>query len=611
MRAKTCDSTRERLASRIAAACGNVPATLVIKNTQVLDVFSNEFFTGDVAFHDGLIVGTQESYEGKAVLDGSGLFVVPGFIDSHVHVESSMMTPIRFQESVLPLGTTTALWDPHEISNVLGAQGVQWALNSAEALFMDIFVLLPSCVPATHLETSGASLDAEALEAFRSHPQVLGLAEVMNLPGVLFGDKDLGQKLQNFAGTIRDGHAPMLSGKALNAYLCAGIQGCHESTSMAEAREKLRKGMHVLVREGSCAKNAHDLLPLINSATSATVALCSDDRNPADIRNEGHIDFIINTALAAGQDPAAIFRSASFAAARAYGLYDRGVVAPGYRGDAVLIKQRVPGKWAAGFEIVHVIKSGEIVCPVRLKRSADSFLQVARPQLPAGRKRNIQLGTLNIENLKVDISKVSAQDASKIKIVNEKISSLVIGIIPGQIITDKKSALLPLTDNKIVQCDLALDILKIAVLERHHASGKCGLGFVQGFGLKSGAIAASIGHDSHNLVTLGATDQCMWAAAQAVNDMDGGIAVVDANGKILASIALPIAGLMTDSKPEDVAQALLHLKAATKQLGCKLDEPFLQMSFLALPVIPALKITDFGLVDVNKFEVVSMFDLEN
>lgn len=592
MRYKAHGLHQAQLAVRTAAALGRSKADVVIKNAQILDVFSCEFFCGDVAIADGVVVGTQESYQATSVIDATDCYVVPGFIDSHVHIESSLMTPARFQQCVLPHGTTTALWDPHEIANVLGTKGIDWAISSSDDLLMDIFILAPSCVPASHLETNGAGVSAADLKNYVRHPRVLGLAEVMNYPGVLYGDKDVWEKLELFSNGIRDGHAPQVRGRELNCYLCAGIQACHESTTMEEAREKLRKGMHVLVREGSCAKDADELLPLINDHTSAVVALCSDDRNPADIAAEGHINFILNRGLEKDLLPQNVFRSASFAAARAYGFYDRGVVAPGYLADLVVVKPRQKGNWKAGFDIVHVIKAGQLVDDEKIAHFAHKQVGLQHPKVS---KKNVNIKPFPVSELQVKAQNSSAQRA----LCN------VIGIRPNQIITDKRTLSLPV-QNGCVGPDLVNDVLKIVVIERHHATGNKTIAFCQGFGLKKGAIAASIGHDSHNVVVIGATDSAIYAAQKAIEDCDGGIVVCDEGGGLLARLALPIGGLMTDAEPDAVAQVLSELKTAAKQLGCVLHEPFLQMSFLALPVIPTLKITDKGLVDVERFDFVPL-----
>lgn len=591
MHYKAQDSTPETLRRRTAAALGKTKAEVVIKNAQVLDVFGGGFHAGDIAMCDGIVVGTGEEYEAETTVDGSGLFAVPGFIDSHVHIESSLMTPARFQETVLPNGTTTALWDPHEIANVHGAEGIRWALSCLDALLLDVYLLLPSCVPATHLETSGAKLLASDLAPFASHPRVLGLAEVMNYPGVIHGDKDVWDKLSAFSKSIRDGHAPKLGGKELNCYLCAGIQACHESTTLSEAREKLQKGMHVLIREGSCAKDAHELLPLVNAFSSATIALCSDDRNPLDIAAEGHIDFIVNLGLQKGISAEAMFRVASFASARAYGFFDRGVIAPGYLADVCLVEQKAKGEWAQGFKVKRVFKRGKEVDASALKRFAEREKGTNRPAVT---KPNINLKTVQKSDLKIVSSGSKTRETCR-----------VIGVLPNQIVTEHLSRDLPVKNGE-VQMEVAQDVLKIAVFERHFATGNHTVGFVTGFQLRSGAIAASIGHDSHNIVVVGASEDAMFAAIEQIRKQDGGIAVTSNDGTCVASLTLSIGGLMTDEAPEFVAQKVKELKKAAADLGCKLHEPFLQMSFLALPVIPSLKITDRGLVDVDKFEFVPL-----
>lgn len=581
MRFKSPALTPALISQRVAVARGEQPADHVLRNVAIFDTFAGGFSVGDLAWVGDTLVGTHESYAGNAETDGSGLFAVPGFIDSHVHVESSLMTPARFQESVLPRGTTTAFWDPHEIANVMGHAGIEWAIESSRKLLMDLFVLVPSCVPATHLETSGATLGSADLARYVGRPGVAGLAEFMNYPGVLFADAEVTTKLSLFSQTLRDGHCPMLSGRDLNAYLCGGINACHECTSAAEAREKLRKGMHVLIREGSCAKDAHALLPLLNELTSAALALCSDDRNPLDVESAGHIDAIVNMALRAGISPDAVFRAASWSAARAFGYADRGVLAPGYLADIVLLEQMEPGNWKGGCRVRGVVKKGRWV-------HSDELGQVAGSR-PVSQRTNVTLKDFSAQKLRVN-------GGSRVR---------VIGVLPGKIVTESRTAELPCSGGE-VHGDPARDLLKLAVVERHHGTGNVGVGFVSGFGLKRGAIASSIGHDSHNITVVGVSDRAMVAAVEAVRDLDGGIVVVDENGTLLASLALPVGGLMTDAPPAAVAECLRSLKAAAGSLGCGLDEPFLQLSFLALPVIPSLKLTDRGLVDVERFALVSI-----
>ncbi len=589
---KAAYSDPKHLHAAIKAARGETRADVVIRNARFLDVFSGSFLSGDVAIFGGQIVGTMEHYEAKTIVDARGAYLVPGFIDAHTHIESSLMTPVRFQQAVLPCGTTSAIWDPHEIANVWGVEGIRWALRSSEALQLDIFVMVPSCVPSTspelQLETSGAVLRATDIAEFREHPRVLGLAEMMNFPGLLFGDDEVLAKVDAYKNLRRDGHCPGLSGKDLNAYGVAGIHSCHESTTLDEAREKLRKGIHVLIREGSCAKDARVLLPLVDEYSSAVVGLCSDDRNPADIAAEGHISFIVDMALRSGQAPAAIFRAASFATARAYGLNDRGAIAPGYQADICLVRPRQGDDWTSGLAIDAVYKSGVQVDAAELAKTAAAMsghtTGAARKNLhlPASQPRDFQVAAPAV--------------------VAASVQARVIGVRPGQILTDPLSATLAVNAGSVL-ASVEQDVLKIAVLERHHGSGRRSVAFVKGFGLRVGAIATSINHDSHNVIVVGANDAAMATAVNALRDIDGGIVVVGAQHQI-ESLRLPIGGLMTDVDPEVVKTSLLKLKALTRELGCTLHEPFLTLSFLALPVIPALKITDRGLVDVTQFKLV-------
>ncbi len=582
----------ERLEA-MAVARGERPASLVIKDTQFLDVFSGQWVQGDVAIFEGRIVGTAQSYEGLETVDGRGFYLVPGFLDAHVHVESSMLTPARFQQAVLPLGTTTAIWDPHEIANVAGLAGIEWALASAKDLLLDLLVMIPSCVPATspelEFETSGAVLRAQDLKSFVGRDGVLGLAEMMNYPGVLSGDADVHEKLSDFAHYKKDGHCPGLRGYDLNAYAVAGIHSCHESTSFIEAQEKMHKGIHVLIREGSCAKDADTLLPLIDAYTSASSGFCSDDRNPLDIAEEGHINFTIQKGLKKGMLAQDLFRAASYGAARSYGLLDRGAIAPGYLADFVLIQAQ--DHWRQGFSIQGVWKGGR-----KIEASALTSKHFVDVPLRTTRSRNLQRTPISSQDLRVPVKKHGEHRVR------------VIGVRPGQILTDSLEASL-FTDEQgqNLIADLSKDILKIAVFERHHGSGAAGVGFVQGFGLKQGAIATSINHDSHNIIVVGSDDEAMIAAVNELIRIDGGIVVVAPEQSPQQGrwgygyLRLPLGGLMTGEDPEQIAAALRKLKAQAADAGCQLAEPFLQLSFLALPVIPSLKITDQGLVDVLAF----------
>lgn len=595
-RYKSQYKTQDQQARAIRVARGDEPAPLVIRGAKWLDVFTGCFRDGDIAIADGRIVGVGEPYQGLQVVDATGQYLVPGFIDSHVHIESSLMTPLRFEQVALPQGTTAVIWDPHEIANVHGLEGIRWALQASESLALDVFVMVPSCVPSTspelEFETSGANLTASDLDEFRPHPRVLGLAEMMNFPGVLHADQDVSQKLMDFQNMPRDGHCPGLGGHDLNAYAAAGIHSCHESTTLDEAVTKLSRGVHVLIREGSCAKDADALLPILNQRSAACLGFCSDDRNPLDILEDGHINCIINKALRLGQDPIDVFRAASYGPAVLYGLRDRGAVAPGYAADVCLLKpQAKDGSWSEGMLIQTVYKSGESVDHILANRRP---LQSERPKSP--RSRNLNLQAPN----EVDLRILAPENQSNKKLCECR----VIEVIPEQILTRSMVSSLPVVDGSI-QSDPRQDILKIGVWERHHGSGSFGLGFVKGFGLSSGAIATSINHDSHNVIAVGASDALMMQAISELIAIDGGIVVVNADGRT-CSLSLPIAGLMTDREPEFVAERLRELKSLAHASGCTLQEPFLQLSFLALPVIPSLKITDRGLVDVKGFKKVSV-----
>ncbi len=591
MPGKTHHRSSEELAAHIRVARGLEPADLVIKHTRFLDVYTGAFLPGDVAVYRGRIVGTQQAYRGRRELDGSSLMVVPGFIDAHVHIESSLLTPARFQQAVLPSGTTTVIWDPHEIANVRGVDGLRWALAATEGLDLDVFVMLSSCVPSTgperELETSGAELHADDLTALCGHPRVLGLAEMMNYPGLLGGEPDVLRKLLAFQGRRLDGHCPGLRGRELNAYGAAGIHSCHESTTLDEAREKLQKGFHVLIREGSCAKDADALLPLLDDYSSAVVGLCSDDRNPADIAREGHINWIVDKALRAGHKPEVIFRAAGFAAARAYGLEDRGVVAPGFLADVCLVRPKESGRWSSGLAVEAVYKRGRLVEPAALAAASVS----SRTQVLDGLGPNLRLAACT----EADFQVPAAPGLSQQRV-------LVIGVRRRQIVTDALEAMVPVSAGR-VRMDLDQDIVKVAVFERHRGTGRRSVGFVKGFGLRRGAIATSINHDSHNAIVIGADEAVMAAALNRLREIDGGI-VVASDATSLEVLPLPIGGLMCDRAPDEVAASLERLRGFAKTLGCTLEEPFIQLSFLALPVIPSLKITDRGLVDVEQFRLV-------
>lgn len=551
---------------------GREPADLVLKGGRFFDLVTGELVEGDIAICGDRIVGTCAEYRGAKEIDISGRIVVPGFIDTHLHIESSLVTPHEFDRCVLPCGVTTAICDPHEIANVLGLEGITYFLDSVAETIMDIRVQLSSCVPATHLETSGAELTVDDLLPFTDHPSVIGLAEFMNFPGVLAKDPGCMAKLQAFQGRHIDGHAPLVRGYDLNGYLAAEIRTDHETTSAEEALEKLRKGMHVLVREGSVSKDLAALMPIITERNSPFIALCTDDRNPLDIADQGHLDYMIRTAIAGGVEPLAIYRAASISAARAFGLKDRGLVAPGWRADLVVVDS------LENCQAEIVLSAGRVV--------GDDLFAARKPVAPVGRNS-------------VRARRVTATD---FRARSNSGRTRTIGIVPGQIITRDLEFDLPVGENG-VGIDLANDVVKVAVVERHGRSGNIATGFVNGFGLKSGAIASTVSHDSHNICIVGCSDEDMALAANRLGEIEGGFVVVQ-DGKVLAELALPVAGLMSTASYETVRDELKTLRAAAFALGSTLEEPFLQLAFIALPVIPHLKITDMGLVDVNRFELI-------
>ena len=562
------------LTRMIMAGQGRVEADLVLKNVRLLDVITGAVTPTDIAIVDDRIVGTHAEYHGKVTVDGAGRFAVPGFIDTHLHIESSLVTPYEFDRCVLPHGVTTAICDPHEIANVLGAEGIRYFLDCAEQTVMDVRVNLSSCVPATAFETSGASLEIADLEPFRAHSKVIGLAEMMNFPGVLNADPGIIAKLVAFQDGHIDGHAPLLLGQALNGYLSAAIRTDHEATTAAEAREKLAKGMAILIREGSVSKDLNALAEILDENTSSFVALCTDDRNPLDIAEEGHLDSSIRRLIAMGRPLHHVYRAASHSAARIFGLRDRGLVAPGWRADIALLDSLEECR------VSDVIAAGRVV----------------RPELFAARTPVAPVGLTSMK-----ATPVIAADFI-VPARPDRNQTPVIGVKPGLILTFRSDATLSVSERG-TQPDLDADILKVAVIERHGRNGNIGRSFVTGFGLKRGAIASSVGHDSHNITVVGATDEDMALAVNRLIQLGGGFAVAD-EGRITAELALPLAGLMSLEPFETVSHALHLLRDAARDLGCVLPEPFLQVAFLALPVIPHLKLTDRGLFDVDKFAFV-------
>jgi adenine deaminase len=558
----------------IQAGAGQTQADLVVKNVRLLDVVTGKLTHTDIAIVGDRIVGTCGYYNGRILIEGDNRVVVPGFIDTHLHIESSLVTPFEFERCVLPHGVTTVICDPHEIANVLGAEGIRYFLDCASRAVMDIRVNLSSCVPATPFETSGARLEIEDLETFRSHPKVIGLAEVMNFPGVLAGDPGMIAKLAAFQGGHIDGHAPLLTDRDLNGYLAAGIRTDHEATTPVEAREKLMKGMAILIREGSVSKDLDALAEILDANTSSFVALCTDDRNPLDIAEEGHLDSSIRRLIARGCPLHHVYRAASHSGARIFGLADRGLVAPGYRADLVLLDD------LEDCRVHRVITAG---------RPLSEALFAARPPVPP----------VGLASMK---AKPVAPAHFVVPIDRTRNVTPVISVKPGLILTYREDVTLEVDDRGTLP-DLGADVIMVAVLERHGRNGNIGRSFVKGFGLKRGAIASSVGHDSHNITVVGATDEDMAAAVNRLIELGGGFAVAD-GGAVTAELALPIAGLMSLLTFESVGEKLHTLRRAAADLGCTLPEPFLQVAFLALPVIPHLKLTDRGLFDVDRFDFV-------
>lgn len=564
--------TAQTLTRMIKAGAGTVPADLVIKNVRLLDIITGALTQTDIAIVADRIVGTLGTYSGTTEIDGGGRFAVPGFVDTHLHIESSLITPLEFDRCVTPHGITTAICDPHEIANVLGLPGIRYFLDSAERTIMDVRINLPSCVPSTHFETSGAVLEINDLLPLTEHPKVIGLAEMMNFPGTLSGDPGIIAKLHAFQDGHMDGHAPLLTGHDLNGYLAAGIRTDHEATTAHEAREKLAKGMAILIREGSVSKDLDALAEILDAETASFVGLCSDDRNPLDIAEEGHLDAMIRRLIAKGAKPHHVYRAASYSGARIFGLNDRGLLGPGWRADIALLDNfeecRVSDVVAGGRPVTPALfEARQTVAPVGLKSMK------AKPLDPRELMAKPRPG----------------HNETPVMVVKS-----------GLLLTYREDAALAQGENGLLP-DLEKDVIKVAVIERHGKTGNIGIGFVKGFGLKSGAIASSVGHDSHNITVVGVNDADMALAVNHLIELDGGFAVAR-DGKITADLPLPLAGLISLEPFEHVSGELKKLRTAALALGCTLPEPFLQAAFLALPVIPHLKMTDRGLFDVDRFE---------
>lgn len=563
----------------IQVARGDRPADLLIRNARLINVFIGKVVQTEIAVSHGYVVGFG-AYRALNTIDLKGLFMAPGFIDAHVHIESAMVGPSQFAQAVLPHGTTAVVADPHEIANVLGSAGIELMLTMSKGLPLNFYFSLPSCVPATSMETAGARLDAEMLAPYMEHPRIVALAEMMDFPGVLQTRADVMAKLTiaQKARKPTNGHAPGLSGYHLNAYLAAGMSTDHECITSAEALEKLAAGMHVMVRQGTGARNLDDLLPIIDTFNSRRMMWCTDDRNPHDITIDGHIDGMVRRAITVGVDPVIAIQMATLNPAEHFRLNDIGAIAPGRRADFLVfddLKNPVVRQVFSGGKLVA--QEGQLI---------DSSLCSSHP-VACPPSVNVALQSIDL----------------KVKATGRRIR--LIETIPQQIFTSSRITEANIIDSYAVS-DPQRDLLKIAVIERHRGSGRAGIGFVRGFGLKYGAIAATVAHDSHNIVTIGVEDADMYAAAVELINMGGGLVVVQ-HQQIVARLPLPVAGLMSEQPLDTVCQGLDSVLSAAHNLGTSMDDPFAVMSFMALPVIPELKITDKGLVDVQKFEIVPLF----
>lgn len=553
----------------IAVAAGREKADLVLKNAKYLNVFSNEFLCGDIAVANGLIAGVGK-YDGKTEMDVSGKLVLPGFIDAHIHLESSMVTPAEFAKAVVAHGTTTVITDPHEITNVMGIDGVEYMIQASQNLPIDVHFMMPSCVPATEIDESGAELDCKDIDLYLDNKKVLGLAEMMNYVGVINGDKNVLSKIVTSQAHHKkiDGHAPELSGNDLNAYIAAGVYSDHECSTFENALEKLRKGQFIMIREGTAAHNLKALMPLLTQQYYSRCMFATDDKHPSDLLHGGHIDYIVKQALKNGADPIVALKTATHHAARYFLLNNKGAIASGYLADIVVVDN------LEDFNVETVFKRGKLVFDGEVK---DFSAPTVDEKLAEKCFDTFHLDSVTPSSFKVD-GKLG-----------------LIGLVGGELLTRNLG-----TADKI---DVENDILKIACIERHKGTNHIGVGYVKGYSLKSGAVATSVAHDSHNIITVGCNDDDIAVAVNAIKDSKGGIAVVE-NGKIKALLELPIAGLMSDEPLTTVNEKLENAKSSAYELGAdKSIDPFMTLSFLSLPVIPSLRITTKGVFDAENWKM--------
>jgi len=557
----------------ISVARGEIPADLLLKNAWIVNTFIGEIEQADVAIYGDRIAGVGDYGKAKEIIDLQGRFLAPGLINGHTHIESSMLHPARYAQAVVPRGTLAVVTDLHEIANVCGSEGIKFVTDLARKLPLDMLFMAPSCVPATHLETSGAQINSKEVKKILAHPNIIGLGEMMNFPGVVSGDEEVLKKLSASKGKVIDGHAPGLAGKELNAYLSAGILSDHESTTMEEGKEKLRRGMYLMIREGSSEKNLDALLPLVTDNTYKRCFFVVDDLSCFDLLREGDIDAVVRKAIDRGLEPIRAIQMATINTAEYFRLYDRGGIGPGYIANLITITD------LAKLEIDMVFYQGKLVA------------RQGKPLFP------LPPVTLELK----DTVRIKPPMGKSLRIAAVDETYPVIEIVPGQIVTRKAVEKMKVVDGTVMP-DVERDILKLVVVERHKASGNIGVGLVKGFGLKKGALASSVAHDSHNIIAVGANDFDILKAIEEINRLQGGL-VVCANLEILASLPLPIAGLLSPEPLEVVVSQHEKVEKAAADLGKLPPAPFAILSFLALPVIPELRLTDLGLVDVVKFKL--------
>ncbi len=561
----------------LKVARGDAPADVLFSNCRVVNVFTGEVEEVDVAVAHGRVAGLGSGYEARVEVELEGRFLMPGYLDAHVHIESSMSTPGEFARAVVPRGTTTVISDPHEIANVHGLNGIRFMLEASEGLPLTVFVMASSCVPATHMGTAGTELDAHALEEIRTHPRVLGLAEVMNFPGVIYGDPSVLAKLEAFRDTVVDGHAPGVLGKSLNAYVAGGPSSDHECTTWQEAQEKLRRGLFLYFREATNARNLRDLLPALTPENRRRVALCTDDRQAPDLLDEGGIDAMVRTLIREGMEPVEAIRMATLNPAEHFGLHDRGAIGPGRRADLLVVEDLVD-------PVADQVYSAGILVAEKGRPLAWAAAPSPTPPRPS---------------MEVQWDQVELTIPAKAGMAR------VIQAIPNQIVTGSLEVT-PTVRDGLVVADPERDLLKMVVVERHRGSGRVGLGLVTGVGLKEGAMAGTVAHDHHNLVAIGVDDASILSALRGAAEVGGGLSVARGE-EVLALLSLPVGGLMSPAPIQEIRVGLEGVVRAARSLGSPLHDPFMAMSFLALEVIPSLKLTDQGLVDVEAFRPVGLW----